>query len=248
MRITNENLLKQIDCFIENNKDAILNDLMDLVRIPSVRGEAKGNMPFGEDCQKMLIETTKLYESHGFASRFDKNNHYVISEFKNDGKTIGIFSHGDVVTADGEWLVCPPFEPVIKDGYMFGRGCNDDKSGIIQALYAAKFIKENYDDFKSNILMFTGANEETGMADIKEFAKNEVMPDFSSSPDGEYPYYYGERTIIRFFATSDKAFKSIKNFCGGNTENIILGEVTVTINYGAELYNELEINCNRYFT
>ena len=240
---TNAELLNKIDSFIENNKDAILNDLMDLVRIPSVRGEATENMPFGEDCHKMLIETARLYKSHGFSSRFDKNNYYVISEFKNGGKTIGIFSHGDVVPADGEWLISPPFEPVIKDGYMFGRGCNDDKSGIIQALYAAKFIKENYNNFRSNILMFTGANEESGMADIKEFVKNETMPDFSISPDGEYPYYGGERTIIRFFATSDKSFKSIKNFCGGNTENIILSEVTATINYSSELLNELEKLC-----
>lgn len=250
MLTTNAELLNKIDCFIENNKDAILNDLMDLVRIPSVRGEAKENMPFGEECQRMLIETAKLYESHGFASRFDKNNHYIISQFNNGDKTIGIFSHGDVVNADGEWLVCPPFEPVIKDGYMFGRGCNDDKSGIIQALYAAKFIKENCNGFKSNILMFTGANEETGMDDIKEFVKNETMPDFSISPDGEYPYYCGERTIIRFSATSEKGFKSIKNFCGGNAENIVLSEVTAAINYDSTLLSELEGLCknNKLFS
>ena len=243
MKKVTDEILVAIDSFIENNKDSIINDLMNLVRIPSVRSCAKDGAPFGEECKVMLEETAKLYERNGFKTRFDKNNNYIISNFNNGEKTIGIFSHGDVVPADGEWLMCSPFEPIIKNEYMYGRGCNDDKSGIIQALYAAKFIKENIKDFKSSILMYTGANEETGMADIKEFVKNETIPDFSLAPDGEYPFYCGERTIIRFLATANNSFKAIKNFCGGTAENIVLCEATATITNNENLYNELNELC-----
>lgn len=240
MKIVNQEIISKIDKFISDNKENCLNELMDLVRVPSVHGEAKDGAPFGIENRRLLEETKKIYEKHGFKTEIEKDGYYALSYSENAGKTIGIFSHGDVVPPDGEWLVCPPFEPVIKDGYMFGRGCNDDKSGMIEALYAAKFIKEYIPEFKSRIVMFTGSNEETGMKDIQKFAKNEVIPDFSISPDGEYPFYCAERSIIRLNATSNRKFKAIKDFRGGTVPNIVLSEVTAEFENGTALAKEIE--------
>lgn len=243
MKILNQEILRKIDAFIENNKEEILNDLLTLVRIPSVQGEASLGAPFGEGNRQMLTETAALYERNGFKSKIEKDGYYALSYYENSGKTIGIFSHGDVVPADGEWHICPPFEPVIKDGYMFGRGCNDDKSGIIGALYAAKIIKELNLPFKSRLVMYTGTNEETGMEDIKKFAEKETMPDLSLVPDADYPYYYGERSILRYFITNQNKFEAIKDFCGGKVPNIVLGEVKAQIEYSPALFAEIEKLC-----
>lgn len=240
MKIVNQDILSKIDKFIEKNKENCLNELMDLVRVPSVQGPAEDGARFGKGNRQMLEETAALYEKYGFKTDIEKDGYYALSYCENKGKTIGIFSHGDVVPPDGEWLVCPPFEPIVKDGYMFGRGCNDDKSGVIQALYAAKFIKENIPEFKSRIVMFTGANEETGMKDIQKFASDEVMPDFSISPDGEYPFYGAERSIIRLNVTSNRKFEAIKDFCGGTVPNIVLGEVVAKLQNSTTLAKEIE--------
>lgn len=240
MKILNQEILRKIDTFIENNKEEILNDLLALVRIPSLHTEALPGAPFGNGNRQMLKETAALYERHGFKTEIEKDGYYSLSYYENSGKTIGIFSHGDVVPADGEWLICPPFEPIIKDGYMFGRGCNDDKSGVIGALYAAKMIKELDIPFKSRLVMYTGTNEETGMADIKKFVEKETMPDLSLVPDADFPFYYGERSILRFFVTSEKSFSAIKEFCGGKVPNIVLGEVKAQIEYSPAIWEEIE--------
>lgn len=240
MKTLNQDILNRIDKFIEENKENCLNELMELVRVPSVQGPAEAGAPFGKENRQMLEETALIYEKHGFKTEIEKDGYYALSYSENTGKTIGIFSHGDVVPPDGEWLICPPFEPIIKDGYMFGRGCNDDKSGVIQALYAAKFLKNHMPEFKSRIVMFTGSNEETGMKDIQRFEANEVMPDFSISPDGEYPFYCAERSIIRLNAVSNRKFEAIEDFCGGTVPNIVLGEVAAKLENGTPLSKEIE--------
>ena len=245
MKILNDTILNQIDNYIEENKGAILDDLMSLVRIPSVKSEALPGAPFGEGNKKMIHETAALFERNGFKSEIEKDGYYALSYLENSGKTIGVFSHGDVVPADGEWLVCPPFDPIIKGDYMFGRGCNDDKSGVIGTLYAAKMIKELGLPFRSRLVMYTGTNEETGMEDIKRFAQNEQMPDLSFVPDADFPFYRGERSILRFSTTSEKPFEIIKDFCGGNAPNIVLGEVDAEIEYSKALYNEIEKICSK---
>lgn len=243
MKIVNRQILEKIDNYIEENKDAIINDLMALVRIPSVQSKALPSAPFGEGNKKMLQETAALFERHSFKSEIEKDGYYALSYLENSGKTIGIFSHGDVVPADGEWLICPPFEPIIKDGYMFGRGCNDDKSGIIGTLYAAEFLRKYIPEFKSRLVMYTGTNEETGMDDIRKFVENEKMPDLSLVPDADFPYYRGERSIIRYYITSTKSFEAIKTFNGGKVPNVVLGEVNAEIKYSPALFSEIEKIC-----
>ena len=244
MRVCNQELFDQIDDYIQANKERMIEDLLTLVRIPSVQGEAKPGAPFGDECARMLVETTAMYERHGFQGKINQEGGYAISYYgENKDKMIGLFSHGDVVPADGEWLVCPPFEPIIKDGYIFGRGCNDDKSGILETIYAAEIIRELGFDLKSQLLMFTGVNEETGMADIEAYVKQEPMPDASIVADGEYPCYCGERGTIRFKLVSNKKFDTIKSISGGKASNIILGEITAELPYEENLWNQLEATC-----
>lgn len=240
---SNENM-KKIDAFIDENKKQIVCELMDLVKIPSIRDGADVDAPFGNECKNVINAVKELYERHGFESVIEKNNRYVLSYLGNNRKTqIGIFSHADVVPVDDEWLITPPFTPVIKDGYMFGRGCNDDKSAIIQALYAAEIIKLFDFPIKSEIIMFSGANEESGMADIAAFCGNERMPDASLVPDGEYPFYSGEKSIIRFDVTSKTKAEKIKKFQGGQASNVILGEVCLELDYSDELWSEIKHLC-----
>lgn len=218
--------------------------MLTLVRIPSVREEAKPGMPFGKACARMLEETTAMYERHGFSGKINQEGGYALSYYgENNSKTIGLFSHGDVVPADGEWVICPLFEPIIKDGYVFGRGCNDDKSGILETIYAAEIIRELGFDLKSRLLMFTGANEETGMKDIEEYVKQEKMPDVSIVADGEYPCYCGERSSLKFRLVSTKKLDTIKKIYGGKASNVILGEVTAEISYEENLCNQIKAAC-----
>lgn len=240
MNFCNKELFEKIEVFIQSNKEQIIEDLASLVRIPSVLSESNATAPFGEDCKKIIDAVKELYQKHGYYSKTENQNKYVLSYYGNKSdKQIGIFSHADVVPADGEWLYCKPFDPIVKDGYMFGRGCNDDKSGIIQALYAAEIIKKLELPLKSELVMFAGANEESGMQDIATFCKKERMPDASLVPDGEYPFYSGEKTMLEFDIVSKNKLEVIKKFKGGTASNIVLGELFAELDYSKELWQEI---------
>lgn len=243
MRYCNDDVLNKIDEYINTHRDEIIEDLLNLVRIPSVKGESKPDAPFGEKCAEMLETTSVLFEKNGFKTVLNSNGGYAMSYYGSGDKSIGVFSHTDVVPVDDKWQSCKPFEPVIKDGYVFGRGCNDDKSGVIQSLYAAKMIRELGFDFGSTLMMFNGSDEESGMSDVDSFAKNEKMPDVSFVPDAMYPCVYGERSIMQFYIISKRSLKYIKKLEGGEAFNIILGQLDAEIVYSDELWNQVNDAC-----
>ena len=178
MKTADKGVLEKIDGCIRENRDVIVNELSGLIRIPSVESEPESGAPYGKACRQVIDETKALYERHGFETRMSSDNKYVLA-FSGEGKkTVGLFAHGDVVPIGDDWTICEPFEPVVKDGYIFGRGCHDDKSGIIEALYAAKIIRDLKLPFEGRLVMMTGGNEETGMNDVISFKNHEKMPDF----------------------------------------------------------------------
>ncbi len=235
-------IIEKIEGYLQENKQEIVDALLSLMRIPSVEGEAQEGMPYGKACDDMLNATAALMESHGFTTVKKNASGYTFSLLEGStDKRIGTYAHGDVVPVDGEWLICPPFEPIIKDGFIFGRGCNDDKSGIVEMLYVAKIIRDLGLPLKSNLLMFTGVNEETGMGDIQAFVKEQPMPDAGLVIDGgSYPCDLGERTFYRFFLRSKTPFESIRAFEGGKVFNIVLPEVKALLPYSAESLREIK--------
>lgn len=237
---TDENI-KIIEDYINKHRDEILSDLMTLVRIPSIKADRVADKPYGHACAKALEASKNLFDENGFETKINTEYGYALAYYGNkQAKSIGIFSHSDVVPVGGEWLMCEPFEPVIRDGHVFGRGCNDNKSGVITALYAAKMIKDLGFNLKNRLVMFVGSNEETGMKDIDAFSRIEKMPDASLVPDAEYPCISGEKSMIDFDITSKKPLESIKKFCGGKAFNIILDDVDAELVYNEKLYEEIK--------
>lgn len=240
MKFCNEENIKKIDKYLEKNKESIVNELMELVKIPSVQGEALEGMPFGKDCHSMLDAAAKLYDENGFNAVTKHSEGYGYATYGEAEKTIGLFAHGDVVPVDDSWIYTKPFEPVVSGRYIIGRGCNDNKSGIISALYAAKAIRDLGFSLNCKLQMITGINEETGMIDIENFAKNEKTPELTLVPDANYPLVKGEKGILHFNITSKKAFKQIKKFKGGCAYNVVLDKVEVEIDHSDALLKELK--------
>ena len=239
MKFCNEENIKKIDKYLEENKENIVNELMALVKIPSVQGKPLDGMPFGEECHKMLDVATNLYKDNGFYAVAKHEEGYGYATYGNSDKTIGIFAHGDVVPVDDSWIYTKPFEPIISGRYIIGRGCNDNKSGIVSALYAAKAIRDLGFKLNSRLQMITGINEETGMIDIENFAKNEQTPELTIVPDADYPLVKGEKGILHFNITAKKPFTEIKKFKGGCAYNVVLDTVEIEFAYSEELLSVL---------
>lgn len=238
----NKNIDSQIIEWINKNKKYIIENWMELIKIPSVKSDAQEKAPFGLNCAKVLEESIKLFSKESSTkTQLFRNDGYALAEYnanKSD-KTIGIFSHSDVVPAGEGWKYTNPFEPVIIDGSLIGRGCEDNKSGIMAALCLIKFISDYKIDIKSKIQVFIGSDEECGMADLKAYLKAHNTPDLSFVPDADFPCSVGEKGIYHFNVKSKKDFTDIVEFTGGEAANIVLDKVVAKIRFSDNLLSEL---------
>ena len=231
---------EQIHDYIQRHKGEIVDTLKELIRIPSVKGEAEENAPFGEECARVLKFTQKLYKNNGFETELDVNGGYLLSYYGEDRKSLGLFAHADVVPVANDWALTTPFEPIEKDGFLIGRGAMDDKSAVVISLYCAKILKELNIPFGSRLIMFTGSNEESGMQDIKNYVSAHTPPDFSLVCDTAFPLYRGNKGILHFVATQEAPMHDITDFSGGSAFNIILGEAKAKI--GEQVFEEKGIS------
>ena len=237
------NFEEQIHDYIQKHKREIVDTLKDLIKIPSVRGEAAENAPFGKECARVLEFTQNLYESNGFDTELDTEGGYLLSYFGKGAKKLGLFVHADVVPVGDDWLLTSPFEPLEKDGYIIGRGAIDDKSAVVTSLFCARMLKELNIPFSSRLILFTGSSEESGMDDIKNYLKAHTPPDFSLVADTAFPLYRGNKGRILLKVTKNSAIGELISFVGGKAGTNV-SEATARLKYSPTLYEWLKTKEN----
>lgn len=220
---------KKICAWIEAHREKILADWMDLIRIPSVQGEAAPKAPYGVQCARALKEAAKKIEERGFPVRVNEDDGYAVASYGNGEKVIGIFGHSDVVPTGDGWLYTEPFEPIIKDGRLIGRGCNDNKAGVMAAMCVMECLRDCGIPVSSTIQAFVGSNEESGMGDMESYVEKEAIPDLSLVPDSVFPCAVGEKGILRMWAECQTPLSTIRDLRGGDAFNIVLDHVQVVL-------------------
>lgn len=223
--------IKELRSYFSAHREEMISDLFALVRIPSIAAEREGDAPFGKACAEALDVARSLFEREGFETELSADGRYALAYFggRDIGKSVGIFVHTDVVPVGEDWAYTPPFEPIVKDGCAIGRGVEDDKAGVIEALWALRYIKERGIPFARSVTVFLGSAEETGMEDIITFRKERSMPYASLVPDGLYPFAYGEKGIGQFFLTAKTPFEAIDDMSGGTALNVVLDQASATL-------------------
>jgi len=241
---------KELKEWIEENKERIIEEWMDISKIPAIKGEASPDAPYGADCAKALNACAELFSRHGFRNEIYNKQGYALADYGEGEKTIGLFGHSDVVPVGDDWIYTKPFEPIIIDGTMIGRGVEDNKSGIMASLCVMEILRDKNIPVKSKIQAFIGSEEESGMSDIEAFSKEQKMPEASLILDADFPCSIGEKGIYHFKARSNKKCEDIVDLKGGEAFNIVLDKVCVTIKKTAEIEKELaaKIEGNSSFT
>ena len=121
--------------YLRGNRKKMIADLMELIRIPSIRGEAVHGAPYGAEVRCALDRAAEQARRLGLRVYIPEHKKYGYCDIGQGEKIVGIMPHLDVVPALGNWSKAP-FEPYITDGYIVGRGASDDKGGCIASLYA----------------------------------------------------------------------------------------------------------------
>ncbi len=228
-----------LDGWIDKNRDRILENWMELARIPSIKSAPADNAPYGEECAKALDFAARLFMKEGFKTEIDTEGGYALAYYGENGSKIGLFSHSDVVPVGEDWLYTEPFNPIIKDGALIGRGVEDNKSGIMHAWCVYKFFKDSGIKLKNTIQTFIGSDEECGMEDMDAYLKKHPVPEISVVPDADFPCSVGEKGIYHFWAKSKKAFDGVTAFFGGEAFNIVLDRATVKLKNSSALEEEI---------
>ncbi len=220
---------QKICTWLDEHRDEIVAELMSLVRIPSVRGDAADGAPFGVECRRALEASAQLLADRGFAAKIEAERGYALARSEGEGKTIALLAHVDVVPAEDDWIYTSPFEPIIQNGVLIGRGSGDNKAGVMACICAMRMVRELGLPVRSNLIAVFGANEETGMADIQAFVAHEPMPDISLIPDGYFPCSLGERSKLGLWVECRTPFRAIRDFRGGVSSTVVMGTAEVRL-------------------
>lgn len=177
---------EKLDAYIDSHKDEIIEDVKKLVRINSQRTEALPGKPYGEGPAKVLEESEKLMKDYGFSTR-NYENHVVTGDFNDKEKQLDILAHMDVVPVTKDWTVTQPFEPIVIDNRIYGRGTADDKGPAMAALHAMKAIKALGIELDYNVRLILGSDEECGSSDLLHYYGIEKEAPMSFTPDADFP-------------------------------------------------------------
>jgi acetylornithine deacetylase/succinyl-diaminopimelate desuccinylase-like protein len=154
----------------EKNKDRFLNELLELLRIPSVsaRTEQKENM---QKCAE-AVKQSLLKAGADKATIYPTDGHPVICAEKiiDPAKpTILVYGHYDVQPPDPlDLWRSGPFEPVIKDGKIYARGSSDDKGQFYMHVKAMETMVQT-NSLSCNIKFIIEGEEEIGSPHLAAF-------------------------------------------------------------------------------
>jgi succinyl-diaminopimelate desuccinylase len=184
----------ELKSVIQSYLQEMSNNLIKLINIRSVEGVPLRGKPFGEEVDRALQFMLGLSRSLGLATT-NLNGYIGYAEYGNGDEIIGILVHLDVVPEGDGWTY-PPYEGILEDGKIFGRGAIDDKGPAIAVLYAIKALIDLGWQPNKKIRLIFGTNEETSWKDIDHYLKHDVVPDLSFTPDGDFPLVFAEKGMI----------------------------------------------------
>ena len=165
----------------EKNKDRFLEELLALLRIPSVsaRTENKNDMlTCAEAVKKSLLDagatTATIYPTEGHPIVYGEK---IIDPAL---PTVLVYGHYDVQPADPlELWNSGPFDPVIKDGKIYARGSADDKGQFYMHVKALETMVQT-GTLTTNIKFLIEGEEEVGSPNLATFVKaNKALLDAS---------------------------------------------------------------------
>lgn len=165
--------MQEIKKYIDTNKQRFVDELIELLRIPSVSADPK----YKNDVLKTAEAVKEKIEAAG-ADRVEicptKGYPVVYAEKIIDAKlpTVLVYGHYDVQPADPLNLWdSPPFEPVIKNEKIYARGACDDKGQAFMHVKALEtMLKTN--NLPCNIKLMIEGEEEVGSVNLASFIKN----------------------------------------------------------------------------
>ncbi len=165
--------METIKNYVETNKERFLEELFDLIRIPSIsaKAEAKDDMLKSAEYIKTALisagaDHAEVKETLGWPVVY---GHKIIDDSL---PTVLVYGHYDVQPAEPlDLWDSPPFEPEVRDGKIYARGADDDKGQLYMHVKAFELMNRT-GTLTCNVKFMIEGEEEIGSPSLKQFCKD----------------------------------------------------------------------------
>lgn len=156
----------------ENNKERFLEELKDLLRIPSISAKTEHQADMNvcaEAVRKSLLEAgadkAEVYATDGHPAVYAEK---MIDPSK---PTVLVYGHYDVQPPEPmkEWITLP-FDPQVREGKLFARGSADDKGQFYMHIKALEMLTKT-NTLETNIKFLIEGEEEIGSPNLGKFVE-----------------------------------------------------------------------------
>jgi acetylornithine deacetylase/succinyl-diaminopimelate desuccinylase-like protein len=164
--------MESIKKYVEENHQTFLDELFDLLSIPSVSAKSE-NKP---DCRKAAEFLVNQLSELGFDTILEETPgnpiivaHYPIDESK---PTVLIYGHYDVQPEEPlELWESEPFQPEIREENIYARGATDDKGQLFAHIKAVESIIRTEGELPINVTFLLEGEEEIASVNLTDYIK-----------------------------------------------------------------------------
>lgn len=233
-------MYEKVFAYLDAHAEDYAAQLCRWVEVPSVKGEATPDAPFGKDVRRMLDVAMADAKAFGYETRNFDGYACDITLPGESEEAIVVLGHLDVVPAGDNWAT-PPFTATRVGDQIFARGTSDDKGPALAALYAMNAIKAAGIPLKKSIRLILGCDEESDWEDMAYYCAHTEMPEIGFSPDASFPIINTEKGMIHGFFTGKLAEDGlqVKQLWTGERVNVIPGESKALIAGGQEIADKV---------
>jgi len=150
--------------YINSHNEDIIGFLKDYIKIPSINNGLGGSGQEKEVQDWLAKSLGKFgFKIDKIAVDPEKKRPNVVAVYQGEGSGKGLIlnGHSDTVEIkEPEKWSSDPFDPIIKDGKLYGRGASDMKGGNTAAIWAVKALKECGIKLKGDVIMQFVVGEE----------------------------------------------------------------------------------------
>ncbi len=170
--------MKELDNYIESNRERFLGELKEFLSIPSISNEEDHKNDVRKAAEWLSAELTRIGMEN--VKIFETEGHPIVyADYLKAGNkpTALIYGHYDVQPVDPvELWTDPPFTPVVKDGNIYARGSADDKGQIFMHVKSLEAHLKINKGLPINIKVIFEGEEEIGSVNLDKFiSKNKDL-------------------------------------------------------------------------
>lgn len=189
--------LNQVFDYIDGQREASIERLIDYVRRPSISAHGVGIAEVADYIAAIMNRIglkARVLPTAGWPMVFAER-------LKQSGApTVLLYGHYDVQPPDPleEW-VSPPFEPTIRNGRIYARGVGDNKGQHFAQILAIEALLAVHDELPCNVKVLLEGEEEVGSPQMPGFvaAHRELLQaDLVITSDG--PVSETGRSVVNF--------------------------------------------------